>query len=110
MSVSMTTVWVAIIAGAVGTYLLRVSFIAVFGAVDSVPPRVQYVLGFVPTAVLAALVAPPILAPEGTVALSLGNERLFAGVVAAAVAWYTENMLATIAVGMGLLWALEWLL
>lgn len=110
MTLSATTVWLAIVAAAVGTYLLRVSFIAVFGRIESVPPRVEYVLGFVPAAVLAALVLPPILAPDGSVALTLGNDRLLAGSVAAVVAWYTENMLAVIAVGMGVLWTLSWFL
>ena len=110
MTLSATTVWLAIVAAAVGTYLLRVSFIAVFGRIESVPPRVEYVLGFVPAAVLAALVLPPILAPDGSIALTLGNERLLAGSVAAVVAWYTENMLAVIAVGMGVLWTLSWFL
>lgn len=103
------TIWVAIALAAIGTYLLRVSFVAIFGRVDSVPPRVTYVLGFVPAAVLAALVAPPILAPDGALALSIENERLLAGGVAALVAWRTEDMLATIVVGMGVLWALTWL-
>lgn len=109
MTLSTTTIWIAILGGAIGTYLLRLSFIAVIGSVDTVPPRVEYVLGFVPAAVLAALVVPPILAPGGTVTLSPANEQLIAGSVAAVVAWRTESMLATIAVGMGVLWVLLWL-
>lgn len=109
MALSTTTIWLAIAGGTIGTYLLRVSFIAVLGKVDTVPPRIEYVLGFVPAAVLAALVFPPILAPDGAFALSPGNEQLVAGSVAALVAWRTESMLATIAVGMGVLWALLWL-
>lgn len=109
-TLSPTTVWLAIAGGAIGTYLLRISFIAIFGRVDSVPERVTYVLGFVPAAVLAALVFPPILAPGGSLALSIGNERLIAGGVAAVVAWRTEDMLATIAVGMAVLWALTWVM
>ncbi|MFW6003624.1 MAG: AzlD domain-containing protein [Halanaeroarchaeum sp.] len=105
-TLSATTVWLAIAGGAIGSYLLRVSFIAIFGRVDSVPSRVSYVLGFVPAAVLAALVFPPILAPDGALALSVGNDRLLAGGIAAVVAWRTESMLATIAVGMGVLWLL----
>lgn len=101
---SATTIWVAIAGGAIGSYLIRVSFIAILGQVDSVPSRITYVLGFVPAAVLAALVFPPILAPDGALALSVGNDRLFAGGVAAVVAWRTESMLWTIAVGMGVLW------
>jgi len=104
------TIWLVILAGALGTFGLRVSFIAIFGRIDSIPPRVDLLLRYVPAAVLAALVVPPLLAPGGDLALSLGNERLLAGSLAAVVAWYTENMLATIGVGMGALWALTWLL
>jgi branched-subunit amino acid transport protein len=39
--------------------------------------------------------------------VSLGNDRLVAGLVAAGVAWKTENMLATVVAGMGALYALS---
>lgn len=110
MTVDATTVWIAIIAASVGTYLLRVSFVAVYGRADAIPERVTYLLGFVPAAVLAALAVPTILAPDGTLALSIGNDRLLAGGIAAIVAWRTEDILTTVAVGMGVLWALTWLL
>ena len=108
-TLSTATIWVVIIAASVGTYLLRVSVVAILGRADSVPARFKYVLGFVPAAVLAALVVPPMLAPDGTLAITAGNHRLLAGGVAALVAWRTENMLATIAVGMAVLWTLTWL-
>lgn len=109
-SITTETVWLVIVAGALGTFGLRVSFIAIFGRIDSVPPRVDLLLRYVPAAVLAALVVPPLLAPAGDLSLSLGNDRLLAGSLAAVVAWRTENMLATIGVGMGALWTLTWLL
>jgi branched-subunit amino acid transport protein len=37
-------------------------------------------------------------------AFSLGNYRMWAGVVAAVVAWRSRNVLFTIAAGMGTLW------
>lgn len=110
MAVSPTTVWIAILGGAIGSFGLRLSFIALFGRIDSIPPRVELVLRFVPAAVLAALVVPALVAHGGTLDLSPDNHRLLAGGVAAVVAWHTEDMLATIAVGMGTLWALTWLL
>lgn len=109
MALSATTVWIAILGGALGTFALRFSFVALFGRIDAIPPRVGLVLRYVPAAVLAALVIPPLVAPGDQVALSLANHRLLAGALAAVVAWYTENMLATIAVGMGALWTLAWL-
>jgi len=104
-----TDPWLAVLAAGVGTLAFRVSFVALFGVVEEIPPTVEEVLEFVPPAVLAALVAPAFLAPEGSVAVD-GNLELAAGAVAVVVAWRTENVLATIASGMATLWLLGWLL
>ncbi|MCD2202484.1 AzlD domain-containing protein [Halobacterium sp. KA-6] len=101
------SLWLVVLAAAAGTYALRVSFIALFGRLDDVPPRVERVLSYVPPAVLAALVLPELVLSDGALAVSLGNDRLLAGAVAAVVAWRTEDMLATVAVGMGVLYALS---
>lgn len=102
-----TTLWLTIIAAGVGTYLIRLSFIALFGFFEEVPEQVERALRFVPAAVLSALVLPEIVYADSTLALSLGNTKLFAGALAAVVAWRTENILATLAAGMGALWLLE---
>ncbi|KTG09113.1 branched-chain amino acid ABC transporter permease [Haloprofundus marisrubri] len=114
-----TTVWVVVLAIGVLTFAIRFSFIALFGVLDrrsgddesdqAVPPRVAAALRYVPPAVLAALVFPAVVTVEPTVAETLSNERLLAGGAAAAVAWRTENVLATIAVGMAVLWTLQFL-
>lgn len=101
------SLWLVVLAAAAGTYALRVSFIALFGRLDDVPPRVERVLSYVPPAVLAALVLPELVLSDGALAVSLGNDRLLAGAIAAGVAWRTEDMLATVAVGMGVLYALS---
>jgi branched-subunit amino acid transport protein len=102
------TVWAAVALAGVGTYALRASFLFLFEYLGTVPARVETALGMVPAAVLSALVVPAILAPDGTVAVA-GNERLVAGVAAALVAWYTENILATIVVGLAVLMGLGFL-
>jgi len=94
-----STVWLAALLAGVGTYGFRASFLFLFERLGEVPETAETALGMVPAAVLAALVAPAVLAPEGTVAV-LGNDRLLAGSAAALVAWYTENILATIVVGL----------
>ena len=99
--------WLVVLGAAVGSYALRVSFVTLFGRMDEVPPRVKRTLAFVPPAVLAALVAPELLLRDGSFAVSLGNDRLLAGLLAAAVAWRTEDMLATVAAGMAALYALS---
>ncbi|MEF8907960.1 MAG: AzlD domain-containing protein [Haloarculaceae archaeon] len=96
------TVWAAVALAGVGTYALRASFLFLFEYLGTVPARVETALGMVPAAVLSALVVPAILAPDGTVVVA-GNDRLLAGVAAALVAWYTENILATIVVGLAVL-------
>jgi branched-subunit amino acid transport protein len=104
------TIWLVLLAAGLGTFAIRLSFIALLGRVDEIPRRVRLVLAYVPAAVLAALVAPSLATLDGTVVVGLGNERLLAGAVAAVVAWRTENVLATIAVGMAALWAIQFLL
>ncbi|MFC4248364.1 AzlD domain-containing protein [Natribaculum luteum] len=100
-------IWAVILVIAVATYLIRLSFIHLFGRINQVPPRVTLVLKFVPAAVLAALVAPQLVTPSPDVAEMVVDERLAAGIVAAAVAWWRGDILVTILVGMVALWALQ---
>ncbi|GGL49974.1 AzlD domain-containing protein [Halocalculus aciditolerans] len=100
------TIWLVILAIGIPTFLVRFSFIGLLGRLDDVPDSLERALRFVPAAVLAALVAPEFVAPSG----SLGNvplDALAGGLVAAVVAWRTEDVLATIASGMLVLWAVR---
>jgi branched-subunit amino acid transport protein len=73
------------------------------------PELVTQALKFVPPAVLMAIIAPPVLLPDGErIALGFSNAPLYASLVAVLVAWRTKNLLATILVGMGVLWSLRW--
>lgn len=87
------------------TYLVRVSFFALFGRVDEVPPTVERALRFVPAAVLAALVVPAVVAADSGGGVAV--DRIVAASFAAAVAWRTEDVLATMVAGMGALWAVR---
>lgn len=109
MTAAPSTVWLAVAAIAVGTYAMRFSMLYLVDHVETLPEPVEAALGFVPAAVLAALVAPALLAPEGAVAVA-GNEHLLAGAVAALVAWRTESILATATVGVAALALLQQLL
>jgi len=97
-------IWVAVVLIGIATYGFRYSFIHLFGRIDEVPPAIKRVLRYVPPAVLAALVVPDLVTVRPTVAATLLDERLIAGVAAAVVAWRTENVFATIGVGMLVLW------
>lgn len=61
-------------------------------------------LRYVPPAVLAALIVPPVLAPEGHLEIGLSTWAVLAGLV---VAWRTRNVLWTIAGGMAMFWILR---
>ena len=100
------TVWGLIVVIGVVTFSIRLSFIALFGYLDEIPPQVERVLRFVPAAVLAALVLPSIVTlGPGTGGIAV--EKLAAGFVATAVAWRTEDVFATIGAGMVTLWVVR---
>jgi branched-subunit amino acid transport protein len=94
-------VWVTILLAGAGTYAMRASFLLAADRLARVPPGVERLLRQIPPAALASLVVPALLRPHGD--LDLLSPRLVAGLVAAAVAWRTRNVAATLAVGMGLL-------
>lgn len=103
---SNTTIWLIIAGLALGTYLLRLSFIQAWQWID-VPPALARALRYVPPAVFAALVLPALTVSGSGIDLSPGNPRLVAGILAAAVAWYSRSVILTLAVGMGTLWLLQ---
>ena len=108
-SYSGPVVWGLIVVIGVLTFLIRLSFIGLFGYLDEIPTPVERGLRFVPAAVLAALVLPSFvtLAPgAGGVAV----DKLVAGVVASGAAWRTENVFVTIGAGMGTLWLVRFVL
>ncbi len=87
-----------IVALAVTSFGTRSSFILFLGR-RAASPALQQALRFVPPAVLTALVLPElVMAASGPTVV--GNARLAAGVVAAAVAWKTRNTIFTILAGM----------
>ena len=101
----MSTAWLTIVLASLGTFVLRASFLVVAERLVDLPPLTQRILRQIPPAVLAALVLPALVRPEGT--LDLWQPRLLAGVVAAAVSWRTRNVGLTLVVGMAVLVAVE---
>ena len=96
----------AILGMGVITYLIRLSLFILPERV-MLPPWLLRALRYVPAAVLSAIILPELLLPGGTLDISLGNERLLAGLVAAVVAWRTRNVFVIVAVGMIVLWLLQ---
>ncbi|MDX1613553.1 MAG: AzlD domain-containing protein [Candidatus Promineifilaceae bacterium] len=105
---SEAAVWLTIVLAGLLTYVTRLSFIILFERL-TVPPLVTRGLRYVPPAVLTAIIVPELLLPGGQFDLSLANFRLLAGLAAIAVAWRSRNPIATILVGMGALWLLQFL-
>ena len=97
--------WTTIALVGAGTYLARVSFLGVAHRMADPPIYVQRILRMIPPAALAALVLPSFVRPGGT--FDLTQPRFVAGVVATAVAFWTKNVLITLAVGMTLVVVLE---
>lgn len=102
-------IWLVMIFGALLTFLIRYSFIAIFSH-KSMPSWLQRALRYVPPAVLSVIIFQGLLFPAGVLDVSPANPRLLAGLVAVLVAWWSRNALLTICVGMVALVALQWII
>ncbi len=89
---------------ALATYFTRYTMIAALGR--EIPSLLRRWLRYVPPAVLAALVVPAALAPQGRLEVSAHGWAALAG---AAVAWRTRSVLWTILGGMAAFWLLRML-
>jgi len=86
------------------TYFTRYAMIAALGR--EVDPLLRRWLRYVPPAVLAALVVPAALAPQGNLEIGL---RAWAVLVGAVIAWRTRSVLWTILGGLATFWLLRML-
>ncbi|HUF87483.1 MAG TPA: AzlD domain-containing protein [Thermohalobaculum sp.] len=87
------------------TYLIRFSFLGLLAG-RRLPGWAAEALGFVPVAVLPALVAPMVaFAPEG--GGWADAHRPLAALITLGVGMATRNLLAAITAGMGAFWALR---
>ena len=99
-------IWLIMLVGGVITFLIRFSFVYLFGKFH-IPETVRKSLHYVPPAVLSAIVFPELLLVNGTWNLSFENHRLLAGLAAVLVAWFSRNILITILAGMIVLFLLQ---
>ncbi len=96
-----------IIAGmALVTFATRFAAVALLGQ-KKMPAGLERWLRHIPTGILTALIVPTLLLPEGYVNLSFDNHYLMAGLVAAAAAWKSRNMVTTLILGMGTMFLLR---
>jgi branched-subunit amino acid transport protein len=92
----------------VATFGQRASFLLLPEHVR-LPAWLPRALHYVPAAVLTALWAPELLMQKGVLSLALGNERLFAGIVAIAIAWRYRAIFGTIVAGLVALHFFDWM-
>ena len=79
-------------------------------APKALPKWLQDALGFVPVAVLTAIIVPAvIIAPDGGLLQLAGNARLPAALIAVTMALLTRSVVVTIGTGLAALWVLDWL-
>lgn len=102
------TVWLIILASALGTYGLRWSFLGVFGS-RPMPNWAQRLLRYTAVGVLPAIVIPLVVWPAATQGQT-DPARLIAAVVTVAVGLALRNMLAAIVAGMATLYAVLYLI
>ncbi|MGE4297416.1 MAG: AzlD domain-containing protein [Desulfovibrionaceae bacterium] len=96
----------AIVGMAAVTYIPRVTPIWALAS-RALPDLAVKWLGYVPTAVLAALLAPSLLLADGALDLSARNVFLWAAAPTLLVAWKTRSFFGAVAVGMGCVAALR---
>lgn len=100
--------WMTVLGMGLISWALRASMIAGLGDRE-LPDWLKRALPFAPPAVLTAIIITQVLKGAASTSLdfSLGNERIYAWLIAAAVAWKTKHVVATLVAGMAALWLLK---
>ena len=91
--------WLLIFLMALVTFVPRYLPFALAGRLK-ISGTMERALGFVPIAVLTAIVAQTALVQDGSIDLSLGNHHAIATLAAFVVAVWTRHLFATIGVGL----------
>ena len=97
----------SILCMAAATFFTRFASPLLLGR-TGVPYWLAKLLKHVPTAMLTALIAPALLAPQGFVEIGPANHYLLAGMVAAFMAWRRQPPAVTMGSGMAMMLILRW--
>ena len=108
MVISDSVFWLVTLSIGLGTFFLRAVFVFALERIQ-LTENTRVLLGFIPPAVLAALVIPAFALPGGHLPFPEGWDRLVAGAAALLVAWRFRSILATISTGLCVLWLLRYL-
>jgi branched-subunit amino acid transport protein len=91
------------------TFLIRYGLLPLSGRIR-ITPAMQRILGYVPPAVLTAIIVPAALIPDGrTLQVSWSNPYLAGALITAVIGWRSKNLLVTIVGGMIAFVAWQWL-
>lgn len=107
MSYSNAEIWTIILVLGVGTYLIRLSFLALAG-LRRWPAGLLRLLRYTPVAVIPGLVAPLVIWPQATGG-DFDAPRLAAAVATLAVGLWLKSVLAAIGTGAAVLLLALWL-
>ena len=101
-------IWLVMVMTGIFTFGTR--FVMLTGWVArGLPKWLIDALGFVPIAVLTAIIVPAVLIDPATEQIIvMQNARLYAAIIATIVALLTRNVIATICSGLATLWVLQW--
>lgn len=94
-----TKIYLLILGLWVVNYIPRVLPMVVLSKLKIPEPVIQW-LGFVPAAVLAAIIAPSVLMPDNRLFVSIDNTYLLAAMPAFAAAFKTRSLVWTLITGM----------
>ena len=103
------SIFLIILGAAVVTLLPRVSPLVLLSRI-SLPESVVRWLGFVPIAVLAALLAQSVAMPEGRLSWPPENLAMIAVIPVLAIAVRTKSLIGTVAGGVAVMALLRWVL
>ena len=108
MNYSTGQIWAIIIVLAIGTYLIRLSFLGLYGRIN-LPEWAIRLLRYTPVAVLPGLVAPLVLWPAATGGQA-DPARLLAAFVTLGIGVFTRNVIFAMFAGGATLYLLLYLL
>ena len=100
-------IWMVMIVCGLLTFSMRFVMFSDL-APKQLPGWLEEALGFVPVAVLTAIIVPAVIvSPDGGLMLA-GNSRLPAALIAVTAALVTRSVLLTIGSGLGSMWVLDY--
>ena len=100
-------IWMVMIVCGLLTFSMRFVMFSDL-APKQLPGWLEEALGFVPVAVLTAIIVPAVIvSPDGGLMLA-GNSRLPAALIAVTAALVTRSVLFTIGSGLGSMWVLDY--